>query len=471
VCLTFAVFCFSISLPSNAEDWPKYRRDMSNTGHSAETSISSSNVTFLKERWAFRAGSAVTASPAVATVGGVSTVYVGAWNGIFYALNAVTGQKIWSFTVDMVGGCVPGSCRIGSSAFVDVKNNIVYFGAFNAFVYALRASTGALLWKRQLGDPSNGAEVWTSPAVFNGAVFVGVASHGDVPCVVGKVVALNQFTGAVNWSLSAIDQTSCPTGNCTGAGVWSSPAIDTSTGIVYIGTGNPGSTCKPSTPNATRYPDSILAINASTGKILNFVQVLHNDIHDRDIGSSPVLHSTVITNQCTGTSTPAFYVSEGGKNSNLYTVQRNSGGLVTSNVKSFTLDGSEIIGSPALTSGNVISACGTNLSIIKKYNNFFVPTGMGDLFKIAQDWNDTLSLKWENRLSTTNLFSAPAVIKDVILLGSDDHNFYAVSNTNGAVLFKFPTGSVVDSGPAISNGRIYFGSADFFVYCLSINGQ
>jgi outer membrane protein assembly factor BamB len=179
----------------------------------------------------------------------------------------------------------------------------------------------------------------------------------------------------------------------------------------------------------------------------------------------------VITNQCTGTSTPAYYVSEGGKNSNLYTVQRNSGGLVTSNVKSFTLDGSEIISSPALTSGNVVSACGTNLSIIKKYNNFFIPTGLGDLFKIAQDWNDTLSLKWENRLSTTNLFSAPAVIKDVILLGSDDHNFYAVSNTNGAVLFKFPTGSVVDSGPAISNGRVYFGSADFFVYCLSINGQ
>jgi outer membrane protein assembly factor BamB len=146
VCLiNFVVLCSSISIPSQAEDWPKYRRDMSNTGRSAESSISSSNVTFLKKRWSFPTGSAVTASPAVATVGGVSTVFVGAWNGIFYAVNAVTGQKRWSFTVDMVGGCVPGKCRIGSSAFVDVPNNIVYFGAFNAFIYALRATTGALL--------------------------------------------------------------------------------------------------------------------------------------------------------------------------------------------------------------------------------------------------------------------------------------------------------------------------------------
>jgi outer membrane protein assembly factor BamB len=153
----------------------------------------------------------------------------------------------------------------------------------------------------------------------------------------------------------------------------------------------------------------------------------------------------------------------------MYTIQRNSGGLVTSNVKVFPTDSSELIASPSLTTGSVVSACGTNLSITKKYNNLFMPTSNGNLFKVAQDWNDNLSLKWETHVSTAKLLSAPAVIKDVIFVGSDDHNFSAVSN-NGAVLFKFPTGSVIDSGPAISNGRVYFGSADFNVYCLSING-
>ena len=56
----------------------------------------------------------VSASPAIATVNGTSMVFLGAWNGNFYALNAVTGKKIWSFTVDLVPPCKTNSCRIAS---------------------------------------------------------------------------------------------------------------------------------------------------------------------------------------------------------------------------------------------------------------------------------------------------------------------------------------------------------------------
>jgi outer membrane protein assembly factor BamB len=65
----------------------------------------------------------VSASPAIATVNGTSMVFLGAWNGNFYALNAVTGKKIWSFTVDLVPPCKTNSCRIASSAAVDTANN------------------------------------------------------------------------------------------------------------------------------------------------------------------------------------------------------------------------------------------------------------------------------------------------------------------------------------------------------------
>jgi hypothetical protein len=61
-------------------------------------------------------------------------------------------------------------------------------------------------------------------------------------------------------------------GQCVGAGVWASPALDTTNGILYVGTGNPGSICSPSTPNATRYPDSILALKMSSGQLLNYDQ-------------------------------------------------------------------------------------------------------------------------------------------------------------------------------------------------------
>ena len=82
------------------------------------------------------------ASPAVATVNGTSTVFLGSYNGNFYAINAVTGTKIWSFRIDIVNPCNSKRCRIGSSASVDVANNLVFFGAENAYLYALNATTG-----------------------------------------------------------------------------------------------------------------------------------------------------------------------------------------------------------------------------------------------------------------------------------------------------------------------------------------
>ena len=151
----------TVTITSPFEDWPKYRRDLANTGRSAETGLSSANVSLLKKKWSFDTGGKVSASPAVATVGGVSTVYIGAWNGIFYALNAETGSQRWSFTIDTVTGCPTlTTTRIGSSAAVE--NGSVYFGAANGFVYALDGATGALVWKVQLGDPCQGFEIWSS---------------------------------------------------------------------------------------------------------------------------------------------------------------------------------------------------------------------------------------------------------------------------------------------------------------------
>src|SRR5262249_41672135 len=154
------------------------------------------NVASLKTKWTFTAGGGISAEPAVATVNGVSTVFVGAWNGTFYAVDAVTGQPIWNFVVDMVGRCDPiKGCRIGSSAQVDVANNLVFFGAKNAFVYALNATTGALVWKKQVGDP-RAYEIWASPVVYNKVLYVGVASEGDEPCIPGgAVTAFDELTG------------------------------------------------------------------------------------------------------------------------------------------------------------------------------------------------------------------------------------------------------------------------------------
>ncbi len=78
-------------------------------------------------------GAAVVSSPAVAN----GVVYVGSSDQNVYALNASTGALLWKYTT---GGQIDHSSPA-------VTNGVVYVGSFDGNVYALNASTGALLWK------------------------------------------------------------------------------------------------------------------------------------------------------------------------------------------------------------------------------------------------------------------------------------------------------------------------------------
>jgi outer membrane protein assembly factor BamB len=91
-----------------------------------------------------------------------------------------------------------------------VANGVVYVGSWDDNLYALNASTGALLWSYATGAP-----VLSSLAVANGVVYVGSDYPDD------KVYALNAKTGALLWSYT------------TGTVEYSSPAV--SNGVVYLG--------------------------------------------------------------------------------------------------------------------------------------------------------------------------------------------------------------------------------------------
>jgi len=463
--------CTWLTIYSSADDWPKYRHDLSNTGQSLE-GFQASAISSLKLKWSFNTGGAVTDSPAVATVNGTSIVFIGAWNGWFYALNAVTGQEIWKFEVDLVGPCSVNNCRIASSP--NVTNGIVYFGAENAYLYALNAASGAVVWKQQLADPNAGYEIWSSPAVYNGIVYVGLASHGDAPCVVGQVVARNATTGTPVWTFSTIDETTCPiAGTCVGAGVWASPALDTTNGILYVGTGNPGSTCSPSTGNATKYPDSILALNMSSGQLLNYYQAIANDNADDDFGSSPVLGVDSVQNNCTHTTTYTYYVADASKNGSLYRVNTNSSGLILSSAVTTPLDSNGFVASPGFLVDVVESPCNPKLGIeiIHRNGGLLLPSGNGAGGTVYEtNPNSKLSISPPNAI-----YSAPAVTRAsaFAFFGSTDGNLYAVSTaatTSLSIVWSYHVGASIDSGPAISNGRVYFGASDGYIRCLSPNG-
>ena len=457
-----------VAAQAPAEDWPKFLHDLNNSAHSGETGISSSNVQTLKTKWTFSSGYEFSASPAIATVNGTSMVFLGAWNGNFYALNAVTGKKIWSFTVDLVPPCKTNSCRIASSAAVDTANNLVFFGAENAYLYALNATTGALVWKQQLGDPHNGAEVSSSPTFFNGMVFVGLASHNNAPCVIGLVNAYNELNGNPVWSLPTIDQSTCPGGTCLGGAVSSSLAIDSTNGIVYAGTGGPGAKCTPPTQNATLYPDAVLALNASTGTLLNYYLAVKNDQEEDDFGSSPILQTTGRVNQCTGENTFDYWLTDMNEVGDIFVLGRKADGL-NGSVQTIQRSVGFNANSGFLAMTN-ITQCGAGKQQTDYMNNIFAPDRSGVLLTLFQNHTGKTVVRDDAKASQKPLFGAPAIIKDIVLFGGQDQHLY-VSKTNGSNLLSFKVKGPVYGGVAISNSRVYFGTSLGYLYCMSPNGK
>src|SRR5438477_6939432 len=81
------------SSPAASCEWPMYGHDMSRTGSSTcPQAPDAAAASRLVPRWFFHADDVVTASPAIDQ----GTVYVGAWNGRFYALDLKTGRLHWS---------------------------------------------------------------------------------------------------------------------------------------------------------------------------------------------------------------------------------------------------------------------------------------------------------------------------------------------------------------------------------------
>jgi polyvinyl alcohol dehydrogenase (cytochrome) len=267
-------------------NWASWGHDLFNTRFNPfATEIDPANVATLQLKWAFVFPDAVSASSQPAVTG--DTLYVGGWNGKFYALNPKTGQQKWSYDTAQFTGPQP----VGANAVRDapvVAAGKVFLGDLQGNVYALNARTGAQIWAKKV-DPHPAARITGSPLFYKGRIFIGVSSFEaglaldpTYPCCTfrGSMVALDAQSGGVVWKYYTITDSPQPIGTNSigttlygpsGGPVWDSPAIDPLTDTLYFGTGQ--SYTKP-TVNRT---DSIIALNLRTGQERWAVQLTPND--------------------------------------------------------------------------------------------------------------------------------------------------------------------------------------------------
>jgi polyvinyl alcohol dehydrogenase (cytochrome) len=262
------------------DEWVSYGRDLAHTrDNPAETALTPSTVPKLKRAWTWDTA-AVTSTPSYYD----GKLYFGDWLGYVVALDAKTGDQLWRTLL-------PNQAVKQVTASTSVDEQSVYVGS-DISVYRLDRQTGAVEWSQAVARKDTSAHVYSSPAIAGGVVITGVASFQNVnpiadgfmlPPFRGTVVALDQATGAVRWTITLT------TGK--GVGVTSSASIDVERGRLYIGSGqNYDDTDSP-------YADSLLALDLQTGKHVWHAQFTKNDVYslyhldgpDHDVLAVPLL--------------------------------------------------------------------------------------------------------------------------------------------------------------------------------------
>ena len=264
------------------------------------SSINTTTASTLVPSWVMHTPDSITASPAIAD----GTAYVGSWDGTFYAIDIATGAVKWTFRISSHARTAFG--RIVSSATIDSytdpvtgrSRQVVLFGGGSS-VWALDAATGkelamidldprtpALAHKQDTGAKPPVAEVESSPAVatVDGTrrIYVGIDVHNDAHVGRTGLVALSLVPGAKRWQFDPLWKYDVETGRTyTGkagltigsgdgwgcGGVWSSPAVDETTGVVAFGTAS-CSYAKQAYAAHENYAESMVALHADTGKLL-----------------------------------------------------------------------------------------------------------------------------------------------------------------------------------------------------------
>jgi quinohemoprotein ethanol dehydrogenase len=260
-----------------------------NQRYSSLSQINSQNVTKLGAAWV---SDAVLPEPSARATGVVD-------HGLFiftappsvYAVNIASGKTAWQFQAPRGSEPARGGVAIG--------DGLVYVGLSDSHLVALNEDTGELVWKVSLNNPSGQSVGQPSgaPLFADGIVSIGLNADNGFR---GQIVAVDAKTGHPAWRFFVIPAPGQP-GSDTwpknsdswqhgGGAVWLDGVYDPSLGVDFYGTGNAvpqyGGENR---PGDNLFTDSVVALDAKTGKLRWYYQVVHHDIWEADIAEAPVL--------------------------------------------------------------------------------------------------------------------------------------------------------------------------------------
>jgi quinoprotein glucose dehydrogenase len=297
---------------SSGADWPYYHGNPAATHYSTLDQIDTANVGRLVRVWSYDTGDAFGEGASQSDMQDNPLIVAGRMfvvtpKGRLVALDAATGRERWAFDPATTPVATRQRLR-GVSYWTDGDRRRILF-TFGHDLICVDADSGQpdrgfgtegrVDLRAGLGRPLAQLTVnnVTPGAIYRDLLIMG--STGNTP---GDVRAYDVRTGAIRWTFHTIPHPG-EAGYDTwprdawkterGANVWAGMTVDTERGIVFLPTASGGMAQRdyhgPTRPGANLFANSLVALDARTGKRLWHFQSVHHDLWDRDFPAQPTL--------------------------------------------------------------------------------------------------------------------------------------------------------------------------------------
>jgi quinohemoprotein ethanol dehydrogenase len=251
-------------------------------------------------------------------------MYISTGNDDVFALNAATGEHLWTYLSQLPVKQITTACCGFSSRGVALGDGKVFIAQVDGQLVALDQVTGAVVWRSWNTRWQEGGTMTMAPLYFDGKVYVGL-SGGEMGAR-GSMTAYSAATGERIWRFYT-----CPVygelGGGTwsanewqhcGAAIWTTPTVDPALNLIYFGTGNPDPWSDRG-PGDNLFANSFVALNADTGDLRWWYQTVHHDLWDYDVASPTVLFDVTLNGVL------RHAISAPGKTGWIYILDRTSG--------------------------------------------------------------------------------------------------------------------------------------------------
>lgn len=420
-------------------EWPEPNGDAANHRR-VDGPIDAANVGRLRVAWRFRLPAGYVATPIVRR----GVAYVQDLASSVYAVDVSSGRERWRRTYN--------ESVVGPNGVYVAGGRV--FGATRTRAFALDASTGRQRWSRRLVRRP-GDVIDMAPGYAGGLVYISTAVGGAG--AVGTLWALDAESGAPQWRWEQVpaDLWGNPKVN-SGGGMWHPPGFDRR-GALYASIANPlpfpGTADRPwgaSRPGANRWTNSLVKLDARSGRFLWGRQVLPHDIHDWDLQLPPILDRVG----------RRLVVITGGKMGFVYAFDGRDGALIwrrsvglhnghdRDNLRAMRgafrprLPQRILPGwwggveTPMASDGRTVYAPVNNMPIVYRsavdYTSPEPMTGRGELVAIDIATGD---VRWDRRLPHTP-YGAATISNDLVFTTTYDGTVWALRTSTGEIVWR-----------------------------------